>query len=292
MSRLGDPTLNNAILGNAFHSNGSLGIDLNDDGVTSNDGGDGDSGPNDLLNYPVLTASHVNGANLTTHFQLDVPAVGEWYRIEFFRNPSGADPPVPPGPGTGYGEGQIFAGSGNVNQTTAGPAVHTLTFPGLAGDVITATTTRCTNGAACTTFGSTSEFSKALNVATTAVTLVSFSAAGRDGAVDLSWTTASELSNLGFHLYRAEAAGGPYTRITTSLIPGLGSSPTGRSYAYRDSGLVNGRTYYYQLEDVETTGRTERHGPVSATPRDASGGSPTTPPGDPRRGRATETPSR
>ena len=28
---------------------------------------------------------------------------------------------------------------------------------------------------------------------------------------------------------------------------------------------MNGRTYYYQLEDVETTGRTERHGPVSAT---------------------------
>ena len=248
----GDPTLNNSILGNAFHSNGSLGIDLNDDGVTSNDGGDGDSGPNDLLNFPLLTAAIHSAGTLTTHFKLDVPAgVGEWYRIEFFRDPFGAAPPV-------------FAGSLDVNKTTAGSSSHTHMFPGSPGDVITATTTHCTNGPPCTTFASTSEFSAALNVATTEVTLLSFAAEGRDGAVDLSWTTASELWNLGFHLYRAEAAGGPYTRITTSLIPGLGSSPTGRSYAYRDSGLVNGRTYYYELEDVETTGQTERHGPVSA----------------------------
>ena len=211
----------NAILGNTIHSNGGLGIDLNQNGVTANDALDGDPGPNDLLNFPLLTASYPSGVNLTTYFQLDVPAgAAEWYRIEFFRNPLGADGPTPPG--TGFGEGQIFAGSRTVNQTTAGPTPYTHTFPGAAGDVITATTTRCTDGAACTTFGSTSEFSKALNVATTAVTLLSFSAAGREGAVDLSWTTASELSNLGFHLYRAEAAGGPLTRITSSLIPGSG----------------------------------------------------------------------
>ncbi len=110
---------------------------------------------------------------------------------------------------------------------------------------------------------------------TTAVTLSSLTATAADGAVDLAWATASELQNLGFHLYRADSADGPYTRITSSLIPGLGSSPTGRSYSYRDGGLVNGRTYFYELEDVETTGRTERHGPVSATPVSAptAGGS-------------------
>ena len=253
---LADATLNNAILGNTFHSNGGLGIDLKDDGVTANDAGDGDIGPSDLLNYPLLTASHVSGANLTTYFQLDVPAGS--YRIEFFRNPSGAD-------GSGFGEGQVFAGTSNVTHPGGGALPFNHIFPGVAGDVITATATRCTDGATCAAFGNTSEFSKALNVATTAVTLLSFTAEGRDRAVDLTWTTASELSNLGFHLYRAEAAGGPFTRITPSLIPGLGSSATGQSYAYRDSGLVNGRTYYYQLEDVETTGRTERHGPVSAT---------------------------
>jgi hypothetical protein len=101
----------------------------------------------------------------------------------------------------------------------------------------------------------------------TAVTLSSFQAAALDGAVELTWATASELQNLGFHLYRATSAGGPYERITSALVPGLGSSPAGARYSYRDAGLVNGETYHYQLEDVETTGATKRHGPVAATPQ-------------------------
>jgi hypothetical protein len=100
----------------------------------------------------------------------------------------------------------------------------------------------------------------------TAVALESFSARGLDGAVELSWRTASELNNLGFHLYRSEVPEGPYERITASAIPGLGSSPSGARYRYVDSALTNGKTYFYQLEDIETTGTTERHGPVSATP--------------------------
>ena len=95
---------------------------------------------------------------------------------------------------------------------------------------------------------------------------MSFTASPADRAVDLAWQTGSELDNLGFQLYRATAAAGPYARITRALIPGLGSSPIGASYRYRDTALTNGVTYYYQLEDIETTGLTDRHGPVSATP--------------------------
>ena len=102
--------------------------------------------------------------------------------------------------------------------------------------------------------------------ATTAVELISLQAVGVDGAVELTWETGSELDNLGFHLYRSLTEEGPYEQITSSVIPGLGSSPEGAKYAYRDSGLTNGVTYYYQLEDIETTGVTELHGPVSATP--------------------------
>ena len=95
--------------------------------------------------------------------------------------------------------------------------------------------------------------------------LVSFTATAGDRAVDLAWQTGSETNNLGFNLYRSTSASSPFTRITASLIPGLGNSPEGPCYSYRDSGLANGTTYFYQLEDVETTGRTQRHGPVSAT---------------------------
>ena len=102
--------------------------------------------------------------------------------------------------------------------------------------------------------------------ATTAVELVSFEAFGVNGAVELRWETGSELDNLGFHLYRSLTEEGSYEQITASVIPGLGSSPEGAKYAYRDSGLTNGVTYFYQLEDIETTGVTELHGSVSATP--------------------------
>ena len=108
---------------------------------------------------------------------------------------------------------------------------------------------------------------KVVAAAATAVELVSFSAVGLDGAVDLEWETGTEMDNLGFHLYRSLSEAGPYERITASLIPGLGSSPEGARYGYRDVGRVNGVTYYYELEDVETTGKTKRHGPVSALPR-------------------------
>ena len=116
---------------------------------------------------------------------------------------------------------------------------------------------------------------------TTAVGLTSFEATALDGAVLLEWETGSEVDNLGFHLYRSDAADGSYQRITAGVIPGLGSPPEGASYSYVDSGLTNGETYFYQLEDIETTGATEMHGPVSATPEEgASAGAGEVVPGE------------
>jgi hypothetical protein len=56
--------------------------------------------------------------------------------------------------------------------------------------------------------------------ATTAVELLSFTAWGTlgptgSGAIELSWETASELHNLGFHLYRSSSRG-TVQRITGS----------------------------------------------------------------------------
>jgi hypothetical protein len=63
----------NSILGNAIYSNGGLGIDLNQDGVTLNDLLDPDGGPNSRLNFPRILAVHASAGTLTVHFSLDVP---------------------------------------------------------------------------------------------------------------------------------------------------------------------------------------------------------------------------
>jgi hypothetical protein len=47
----------NEFSGNTFMNNGGLAIDLAPAGPTANDSGDGDSGPNENLNYPVLTSA-------------------------------------------------------------------------------------------------------------------------------------------------------------------------------------------------------------------------------------------
>ena len=100
----------------------------------------------------------------------------------------------------------------------------------------------------------------------TAVTLASLVARGVESAVLVEWDTASELDNLGFHLYRGLSADGPWTKLNSSIIPGLGSSPEGKQYRWVDGGLANGTTYFYRLEDVDRRGGVTSHGPVSATP--------------------------
>jgi hypothetical protein len=48
--------VNNSIFSNEIYANSELGIDLGEDGATSNDLGDADEGPNHLQNFPVLSS--------------------------------------------------------------------------------------------------------------------------------------------------------------------------------------------------------------------------------------------
>ncbi len=142
-------SFDNTLLGNEVWANTGLGIDLDDDGVTTNDAGDGDSGSNDLLNYPVITSAAESSGTVAVDFDLDVPDGN--YRVEFFTNSSGADP-------SGNGEGESFVGSVDVTVTSGVPTPASTTFAGTAGD-ITATATEDLGGGS---YGSTSEFSAAV----------------------------------------------------------------------------------------------------------------------------------
>jgi hypothetical protein len=150
----------NQILGNRIYANGSLGIDLGDNGVTSNDNGDGDSGANNLQNYPVLSAAGTDGTRIAIAGSINTTAYTT-LRLEFFANAAGD--------GSGHGEGQTFLGYATVITDNNGNGSFVVSFAKAvaAGQVISATATVMNAGGA---YGSTSEF--AANVSATSALVV------------------------------------------------------------------------------------------------------------------------
>lgn len=100
----------NTLTQNSLFGNNTIGIDHNLDGVTLNDGGDGDAGPNNLLNFPVIYSATLDGFG-------NVILTGEarpGATIEFF---------IADGDPSGYGEGQTFlaaAVEGSASDTNPG----------------------------------------------------------------------------------------------------------------------------------------------------------------------------
>jgi len=109
----------NLISQNSFFSNGTtadaLGIDLDPtggfgDGVTLNDSGDSDTGPNDLVNFPIIASAFISGSELV---------VKGWTRpgstLEFFftdineGTATSGDNQI--GNDKDYGEGQVYIGT-------------------------------------------------------------------------------------------------------------------------------------------------------------------------------------
>lgn len=140
-------TTNNPVRGNSIFSNNYLGIDLGGDGVTANDPGDTDTGPDGLQNFPVIT--NAIGGNIGTLIQGNFNSLPDQnYFLDFYCSPD-ADP-------SGYGEGAFYLGSAAVTTDASGNAGFSFTngFFDRAGQYITATATSAS--------GDTSEFSAAL----------------------------------------------------------------------------------------------------------------------------------
>lgn len=130
----------NRISGNSIHSNALLGIDLWPEGVTANDPGDQDNGPNANMNFPVIQTANYNSLSGETTISgiLDSPGA-ENCTIEFFLSDNDS---------SNHGEGKVYLTS--VIPMSNGTFIHT--FPGpLTENSICATATD-----AC---GNTSEFS-------------------------------------------------------------------------------------------------------------------------------------
>lgn len=99
----------------------------------------------------------------------------------------------------------------------------------------------------------------------TLVELASFTATATPAGIHVAWETASEIDNAGFNLYRSDSLEGQYARLNAALIPAQGGPTQGAGYAYEDTDVTLGVTYWYKLEDVDVYGRSTLHGPVHAT---------------------------
>ncbi len=80
----------------------------------------------------------------------------------------------------------------------------------------------------------------------------------------LRWTTASEVDNFGFDVYRASSEDGPFTRITTSIIPGAGTTDEPQKYVYVDDAIDPTRGYFYYIESISIDSVREKFSPVIA----------------------------
>jgi len=113
----------------------------------------------------------------------------------------------------------------------------------------------------------TTTVSTTTTVPPTLVTLIDFNAVAGNSTVSLVWSTAGEIDNAGFNLYRSTSEDGEYIKINDSLISAQGSSSQGASYEFIDKNVKNRKTYYYKLEDIDLNGTATMYEPVSATPR-------------------------
>jgi uncharacterized repeat protein (TIGR01451 family) len=124
------------VSGNYIFSNNGLGIDLAPDGVTANDAGDGDTGANNLQNFPIITSTNTVGGVTTVEGMIN-SAAGVPVFIELYVNTT-CDP-------SGSGEGQFPSTSFLATPDGSGHANFSVTInspaPIPAGLFVTATAT-------------------------------------------------------------------------------------------------------------------------------------------------------
>lgn len=82
----------------------------------------------------------------------------------------------------------------------------------------------------------------------------------------IRWSTASEVDNFGFDVYRSESPDGPFERLNEDTIEGGGTTDEPREYSWTDDTIDPHTTYYYYVESLSMTGEREKFTPVGKAP--------------------------
>lgn len=78
----------------------------------------------------------------------------------------------------------------------------------------------------------------------------------------IRWTTASEVDNFGFDVYRSENEDGPFDVLTAEPVEGGGTVDEPRKYVFVDDTIDPSKAYYYYVESISMSGVRERFTPV------------------------------
>jgi hypothetical protein len=272
-------SLNNLISQNAIDGNGGPGIDLGNDGVTSNSFGGPHVGPNLFQNKPVLVSASTPG--LVTGTYNSTP--NSTFTLEFFANPSAAlgSPPV--------SQGKDYLGSLKVTTDAAGNAPFSFSFTPVPGEpTITATATDSA--------GNTSEFAAGLDAGLTgfgfalsgtvgvnfAGTVAAFSdadaqATSADFLATISWGDFQETPgtvvagvNNAFSIAGSHTYTGPATLlpITVTIVDKMGNT---QATAHSTMSLVTGFTGVAKTLAYTESTSSSRASQVVASASDQSG---------------------
>lgn len=202
----------NSIRGNFIFSNSRLGVDLDSDGVTPNDPGDGDAGGNNRQNFPLITSVVSDPAQTVIAGTINSTA-NTTFAVDFYSN-AACDP-------AGSGEGARPFGSSSTSVTTDsngnGSFNSTLPAPLPAGRVITATATDPA--------GNTSEYSPC-------------NPGGAVGVVQFSSAAHTVLEDVGFTTIKVNRVGGSSGTLSVEYASTDGTASAGQDYA-ASSGVLN-----------------------------------------------------
>jgi hypothetical protein len=76
------------------------------------------------------------------------------------------------------------------------------------------------------------------------------------------WTTASEVDNFGYEVFRGESEEGPFAKLGAEPMLGAGTTDETKKYEFRDDTIDPCKDYWYYVESISTGGVREKFTPV------------------------------
>ena len=295
----------NRISKNSIYGNGGAGIDLLNPatiagtGITANRAaGFSATGPNNLLNFPVITSITSDFQNITFTGFARPGAL-----LEFYVADKSATVPTPAaGLTKNFGQGRTFLFQAKQGGTLNGitdigtnaPGSYTIADQGTASGVSPITTdytfTFTVNAVSIGIIGgpilsfsalaidagntsgnvnNTSSFSANVdaNLASLPVTLIDFTGREADGKAYLQWSTSEELNNHSFDIEKS-STGSNFSKIG-NVKASAGTGGTVKKYNFTDIQL-SGNINFYRLKQIDNDGKFS-YSKVIALRREISG---------------------